>query len=151
MEDGKCVCVCVCIHSVYSFQCIVAKERLPVAKDIRNGSSHDFWSSRVNVLGTTPGHSRQRGRYIWVGQSDGGVVGTVDILTPRADRRPDSQLCSAFYMQQYKTIHYTVLGKNGAIKAVEECSVNHRAFWSLPFLYRWGPFHSHHPPGLYST
>lgn len=39
--------------------CLVRKERLPVAKDIRNGPLGDFWRPTVSVLGRPPGHSGQ--------------------------------------------------------------------------------------------
>ena len=51
------------------------------------------------------------------------MAGTVNILTPRAVRKLDSQLCAIFF-QQCETVHYIAAGKNGTIKAVGERSVS---------------------------
>lgn len=57
------------------------------------------FGGRVSVLGRTAGHSRQTGRCLFNGEwvTMLGVVGTVDILTPRADRGTASQLYSILY------------------------------------------------------
>lgn len=90
--------VYVCVHSVYSFQCIVRKEKLPMTKESSEMAHWVGFGGRVSVLGRTAGRTRQTGRCLfsveWV--TELGVVGTVGILTPRADRGTASQLSSIF-------------------------------------------------------
>lgn len=120
-----CECVFMCVCTVCILSSVVRKEKLPMTKESSEMAHWVAFGGRVSVLGRTAGHSRQTGRCLFSGEwvTVLGVVETVGVLTPRADRGTASQLSSIF-TQQHETIAYTAVGTIGAIKAAEQWSLS---------------------------
>lgn len=83
-----CECVFMCVCTVCILSSVVRKEKLPMTKESSEMAHWVAFGGRVSVLGRTAGHSRQTGRCLFSGEwvTVLGVVETVGVLTPRADR-----------------------------------------------------------------